>query len=374
MPPNSALDDTTETLTFTQTDLDTQDDGRDISKARDILQATNLCGPSRHRSTAPVLVIHGGAGTISRAHVPASKQEEYRKGLRDALTAGYDILKGGGEAMDAAVAAVASLEDCPLFNAAKGAVFNVAGKNELECSLMVTRPPSSHPEIPESRRGMALMLITHLRNPSKAARALYLNPKLAPHAALSGTTAESIAEGLGEELVDDSYYFTEERWRQHRRGLGLPDKPAPTTDNPDLVDDSELDCLPKGTVGAVCLDLRGCIAAVTSTGGKTNKLVGRIGDTPTFGCGYWAEEWLTEGWFRRIWRRLRGKGDLQAVGVSGTGDGDYFLRLASARTVAARMKLNNESVRVAASRVVQDLKLHGGEGGLIALDSQGNGM
>lgn len=151
-------------------------------------------------------------------------------------------------------------------------------QNELECSLMVTRPPSSHPEIPESRRGMALMLITHLRNPSKAARALYLNPKLAPHAALSGATAESIAEGLGEELVDSSYYFTEERWRQHRRGLGLPDKPASSTDNPDLVDDSELDYLPKGTVGAVCLDRRGCIAAVTSTGGKTNKLVGRIGE------------------------------------------------------------------------------------------------
>ncbi|KAG8937591.1 hypothetical protein FRC00_003630 [Tulasnella sp. 408] len=221
---------------------------------------------------------------------------------------------------------------------------------------------------------MALMLITHLRNPSKAARALYLNPKLVPHAALSGATAESIAEGLGEELVDSSYYFTEERWRQHRRGLGLPDEPAASTDNPNLVDDSELDYLPKGTVGAVCLDRRGCIAAVTSTGGKTNKLVGRIGDTPTFGCGYWAEEWLTEGWLRRVWRRLRGKGDSQAVGVSGTGDGDYFLRLASASTVAARMKLNNESVRVAASRVVQDLKLHGGEGGLIALDGQGNGM
>ncbi|KAG8951847.1 hypothetical protein FRC04_005539 [Tulasnella sp. 424] len=354
--------DTNETIVWTETDFNCQHDKQDMGKGKGVLPTEKLF--NRRRPIAPVLVIHGGAGTISRVNVPASKEEEYRKGLRDALTAGYASLRNGGEAMDAAVTAVTNLE-------AKGAVFNVAGKNELECSLMVTRPPSSHPEIPKSRRGIALMLITHLRNPSKAARALYLNPNVAPHAALSGTTAESIAETLGEELVDSSYYFTKERWRQHRRGLGLPDN-LTASGHSDPVDTTDFDYLPKGTVGAVCLDQRGCIAVVTSTGGKTNKLVGRIGDTPTFGCGYWAEEWLTERWIRRVWRRLRGKGDLQAVGVSGTGDGDYFLRLASASTVAARMKLNNESVRVAANRVVQDLKVHGGEGGLIALDSQGN--
>lgn len=108
-----------------------------------------------------------------------------------------------------------------------------------------------------------------------------MNPNLAPHAALSGTTAESIAEGLGEETVDSSYYFTEERWRQHRRGLGLPETPTEGAEgiynDLDHINDAPMDYLPKGTVGAVCLDQRGCIAVVTSTGGKTNKLVGRIG-------------------------------------------------------------------------------------------------
>lgn len=144
--------------------------------------------------------------------------------------------------------------------------------------MMLSRPPASHPDIETSRRGMALMLLTHVRNPSKAARALYLQPSLVPHATLSGPTAESIASDLGEEIVDPSYFYTDARWQQHREGLGLPPTipAAATSESPSF--NASPDLFPKGTVGAVCLDARGCIASVTSTGGKTNKLVGRIGE------------------------------------------------------------------------------------------------
>lgn len=189
---------------------------------------------------------------------------------------------------------------------------------------MLSKPPSTHPNIPTSRRGFGLTLLTRTRNPSQLARAMYLSPSLAPHAMLSGSTAEDIGEGsLGIELVDPSYFFTEQRWREHRRELGLPEEPLPPGHTPSHpVPDEPLDQLPTGTVGAVALDMRGCIAAVTSTGGRTNKLVGRIGDTPQMGSGFWAEEWKINGWFRKAWRKACGKRARQAVGVSGTGDGD----------------------------------------------------
>ena len=191
---------------------------------------------------------------------------------------------------------------------------------------MLSRPPSTHTSIPPTRRGFGLTLLTHVRNPSKLARALYLSPTSAPHTMLSGSAAEAIGGSLGIELVDESYFFTEQRWREHRRGLGLPEDPLPYPSKPrhDGEDNTQvpLDQLPTGTVGAVALDVRGCIAAVTSTGGRTNKLVGRVGDTPIMGAGFWAEEWTVKGWTRRLWRRVRGKSQTVAMGVSGTGDGD----------------------------------------------------
>jgi L-asparaginase / beta-aspartyl-peptidase len=208
--------------------------------------------------------------------------------------------------------------DCPLFNSGKGAVFNVDGKNELEASLMLSKPPASHPALPASRRGIGLTILTQSRNPSHLARTLFLAPGVVPHATLSGHTAESIGESLGLELVDPSYFYTEARWKEHRRGLGLPNEPFPPGHSPSQPPiDFPLDQMPGGTVGAVALDMRGCIATVTSTGGKTNKLVGRIGDTPHMGCGFWAEEWKDTG----LWSRITGK-NKRAVGVSGTGDGD----------------------------------------------------
>ncbi len=196
---------------------------------------------------------------------------------------------------------------------------------------MLSKPPASHPDVPATRRGMGLTLLTHVKNPSRLARALYLSEDLAPHTLLSGTSAEESAKVLGEELVDPSYFFTEQRWREHRRGLGLPEdplppghcEPAPGEDIP-----IPLDQMPTGTVGAVALDIRGCIAAVTSTGGKTNKLVGRIGDTPQMGSGFWAEEWKKPGIFARVLGALIRRRRVNAVGISGTGDGDVrFLSL-----------------------------------------------
>ncbi|KAG8923903.1 hypothetical protein FRC02_010826 [Tulasnella sp. 418] len=275
----------------------------------------------RTSSKQPVLVIHGGAGTMSKEGSTPEMREKYREALRSALRAGHAVLEKGGEAMDAAVAAVTYMEDCPYFNAGKGAVFNVAGKNELETSLMLSKPPSTHRDIPKSRRGLTITLITRLKNPAKAVRAIYLSPEAAPHASLSGSVAEDIATSLGQEAVDPSYYFTERRWREHRRGLGLPELPLPPGQGDSWDGDVSLDMMPTGTVGAVCLDSHGCIASVTSTGGKTNKLVGRIGDTPTFAAGFWAEEWEEQGW-RRKWKRLMGRSVKRSMGISGTGDGD----------------------------------------------------
>lgn len=188
---------------------------------------------------------------------------------------------------------------------------------------MLSKPPASHPAIPASRRGLGLTLLTRTRNPSQVVRELYLAPGLAPHSFLSGSTAENIAESLGATLVDPSYFFTEHRWREHRKGLGLPEEPLPYLSHGEPANSvPPLDQLPTGTVGAVALDVRGCIAALTSTGGRTNKLVGRVGDTPVMGGGFWSEEWRKRGFVRSVWRKLKGKTNLHGVGVSGTGDGD----------------------------------------------------
>ncbi|KAF8629181.1 hypothetical protein AX17_005766 [Amanita inopinata Kibby_2008] len=310
-----------------------------------------------------VLVVHGGAGTILKEKSTPEVREVYRKALRCALHAGYDVLRAGGEAMDAATTAATVLEGayCPLFNAGKGSVFNVAGKNELEASLMLSKPPASHPGISPTRRGIALTLLTRTKNPSGLARALYLSPTVAPHTLLSGPPVEAIGETLGQEMVDHSYFFTERRWREHRRGLGLPEEPLPMLgleqnqgSNP-MADD-----YPTGTIGAVALDVRGCIAVATSTGGKTNKLVGRIGDTPLFGSGFWAEEWKSEGTGHH------------GIGISCTGDGDYFIRQSTASAIAHRVRFLHESLQQAGEHEMQNLLLDGGLGGAIVLDSNGD--
>jgi beta-aspartyl-peptidase (threonine type) len=185
---------------------------------------------------------------------------------------------------------------------------------------MLSKPPFTHPELTQSRRGISATLLTRIRNPSQLVRALYLSPEVAPHPFLSGSEVERIAsENLGQSLVDPSYFFTEKRWREHRRGLGLPEEPLPDEEAiEEPPNDFDTDALPKGTVGAVALDANGCIAVLTSTGGKTNKLVGRIGDTPHMGAGFWAGEWIAKRRWLHFWKPKQRR----AVGISGTGDGD----------------------------------------------------
>jgi beta-aspartyl-peptidase (threonine type) len=273
---------------------------------------------------------------------------------------------------------------------------------------MLSKPPITHSYLPSTRRGCSATLLTCTKNPSKLVEALYTRPDIAPHALLSGFTAEVELghERLGTELIDPSYFYTEQRWKEHRRGLGLPEKPSdssslcPSSPAETLADadfSAPFDLMPKGTVGAVALDSYGCIAVVTSTGGKTNKLVGRIGDTPSMGSGFWAEEWVTTKktgrlarFMGRVFGLRTGKLHVQGVGVSGTGDGDvspakcsyqveidrllqYFIRQATCAMLGARMKIKGDSVTAAADDVVANLERDGGIGGVIALDRDGNG-
>lgn len=207
---------------------------------------------------------------------------------------------------------------------------------------MLSKPPSTHPTIPATRRGTSLALLTSTRNPSQLARAIYLAPDLVPHPKITGATAEAIgSEALGIPTVDPSYFWTEAKWKSHLKGLGLPEEPIGIPSEPDALWDRRksldsdpgykeeaekmdpLDLMSLGTVGAVALDIRGCIVSVTSTGGRTNKLPGRIGDTATMGSGFWAEEWKQKrGLFGKIWDLLKNKSSIQGVGISTTGDGD----------------------------------------------------
>jgi beta-aspartyl-peptidase (threonine type) len=249
---------------------------------------------------------------------------------------------------------------------------------------MLSRPPTTHPHIPASRRGQSATLLTRTKNPSSLVRALYLAPELVDHPFLSGEAVEKLGEEqLGVETVDPSYFYTEARWREHRRGLGLPEEPLPAGHVPAEESSLEengtkttfplLDLMPTGTVGAVALDSRGALAALTSTGGKTNKLVGRIGDTPHMGAGFWAEEWPVTGTLRRTLYSVIGKPLVGGVAISGTGDGDYFIRRNAAAGIAHRMQYLGESVGKASQVVVSDLLENGGLGGVICVDAHGNG-
>lgn len=429
---------------------------------------------ARRGSHRPTLAIHGGAGPAAKPNIPKEQEEAYRAALRRSLAQGNAILEAGGSALDAACAAVASMEDDALFNSGHGAVFNKAGFNELEASVMVAQPPpprlsplvAGQADAQRNRRCASAILVRNTRNPIMLAKALLQSASKNPHVILSGRTAEEIGWSAGCDRVDSSYYYTRERWLEHRRELGLPDEVDPgrcdgasrsTSDlsegttaldappsygslearsnaTPSLVfsssratdDEKEegrsrssssidgdgdvdgdsivmtpsgrnsidddvrgdlgmeglwtfdwhggqpgstltrrdaaaaagqapaevaqeqrgpLDWRPTGTVGAVALDADGNLACATSTGGITNKLPGRIGDTPTPGAGFWAEYWHQDSGRSRIIRHdatskspeeadgtsRRNKGIcfpslkwLCGVGAAGNGDGSDF--------------------------------------------------
>lgn len=275
------------------------------------------------------LVIHGGAGVITRKDLPAAKQAEYEAALNQALDAGDAVLKRGGSAREAVIAAVRVMEDSPLFNAGKGAVFNAEGGHELDAAIM-----EGH-----TRRAGAVAGARTVKNPVLLAEAIMEH---SPHVMLAGAGAEAFADTRPElERVDPAYFDTPHRLEQLRKAQ----------------DAVRMAVLPEkntyfGTVGAVALDRDGRIAAATSTGGMTNKRWGRIGDAPIIGAGTYADA---------------------QCGVSATGWGEFFIRATVAHDICARIEYRGDSLQTAADAVVmQVVPQLGGDGGVIALDKDGN--
>ncbi len=284
------------------------------------------------------LVIHGGAGTITRKDMSSELDHEYRAKLEEALRTGYALLKEGRSSTDAVEAAIRVLEDSPLFNAGKGSVFTHAGTNEMDASIMEGR----------TLRAGAVASVTILKNPISAARAVM---ERSPHVMLAGRGAELFATTAGCEIVDPSYFWTERRWKQLQKKLTEASGGSASLDRDPLPPIDEGTKF--GTVGAVALDSKGDLAAGTSTGGMTDKRVGRIGDSPIIGAGNYANN--------------------RTCGVSGTGNGEFFIRYAVAHEISALMEHKGLSVNEAADRVImKTLKDAGGEGGAIAMDARGN--
>lgn len=278
-----------------------------------------------------VLVIHGGAGNMSREGMTANDEPAYHARLNQALEAGEAVLKAGGSSLDAVEVAVRVLEDSPLFNAGKGAVFNYEGQNELDASIMCGN----------TLMAGAVSGVTTLRNPITAARKVM---ELSPHVMLMGKGAEQFGYEQGLEIVDPSYFFDQRRWDQYRNYLRSTQQGLRGDVNSEWK---------MGTVGAVALDMHGNLAAATSTGGMTGKKYGRIGDSPIIGAGTYANN--------------------QSCAVSATGHGEHFIRNVVAYDIAARMTYLGISLQEAASFVVME-KLHeiGATGGVIAVDKDGN--
>lgn len=276
------------------------------------------------------IAIHGGAGTILPSLMTPEKEAAYHAGLARALDAGRAVLSSGGAALDAVTAAVMALEDEPLFNAGRGAVYNAAGVQEMDACIMDGR----------DRRTGAVAGIFGPKNPILAARAVM---DRTPHVLMIGEGALAVARDAGLDFADRDYFFTESRWQALQETLAQRAAGAEDADP----------ARRHGTVGAVARDQHGNIAAATSTGGMTGKTPGRVGDTPIVGGGTFA--------------------DNATCAVSGTGHGEVFIRWCAAHEIAARMRHAGQSLHDAADHVVmQDLALNDGSGGLIAVDAAGN--
>ena len=285
-------------------------------------------------NTTPVIAIHGGAGTIAAVTVDAASAQPYREALHAIVAAAQAALLRGAPALDAVCLAVEMLEDCPLFNAGHGAVFTHDETHELDAAVM------SGADL----RAGAIAGVSHIRRPVRAARAVMED---GAHVLLAGTGAEAFAREHGLEMVDPSYFSTEAR-RQQLHHARAGDRVSLDHDGAPLAEGSKF-----GTVGAVALDMHGHLAAATSTGGMTNKRVGRIGDSPLIGAGTYADD--------------------ATAAVSCTGSGEMFMRVVAAYDVCARMRYSGQTLQQATDAVVmQSLPPLGGRGGLIAVDRLGN--
>ena len=272
------------------------------------------------------LAIHGGAGVIERGDLTPAKEVAYRAAMLTAMDAGASVLRRGGSSLDAVEAAIRVLEDDPLFNAGRGAVFTADGHNELDASIMDG----------STRKAGAVAGVTRTRNPISLARAVMEKSR---HVMLARDGADQFSVEQGLDQVDPGYFRTEQRWQQlldWRR------------DNAQLLDPTHS----RGTVGAVAIDVNCHVAAGTSTGGMTGKRWGRIGDSPVVGAGTYAAD--------------------GNCAVSATGSGEFFIRASAARQLCDRIAWRGDNVQTAAAATIADIGAIGGDGGVIAMDGQGN--
>ena len=299
--------------------------------------------PGQHKWA---LVMHGGAGVIERKAMTPESDASYRAGMRQAAEAAEAILDHGGSAMDAVEAAIRLLEDNPLFNAGKGAVFTYDGKVELDAAIMDG----------SNMKAGSVAGVRTVRHPISLARAVMEH---SPHVMLAGAGADAFAVTQGLEIVPQSYFFTERRWQSlikqlQKEHAPIPPRPegAPPPPEKPIAEFEPAEAHKYGTVGVVALDRNGNIAAGTSTGGTQAKRWDRIGDSPIIGAGTYASN--------------------QSCAVSATGDGEYFIRLTVARTICALVQYKGMALQAAADQVVQrDLvAIHGG-GGVVALAPDG---
>ncbi len=284
-------------------------------------------------------VIHGGAGVIKRGSLTPEREKEFREKLEEAVLAGYKILQAGGTGLDAIEAAIVIMEDSPLFNAGKGAVFTADGKNELDAAVMNG----------ETLNAGAVAGLHRVKNPIKLARAVM---EKSEHVMMIGEGAEKFATEMKLELVPEKYFWTEHRWNALQKII--EQEKAKEKEKAKRL--SGLRMLPEnkfGTVGAIALDKSGNLAAGTSTGGMTYKKYGRVGDVPVIGAGTYAKN--------------------ATCAVSGTGWGEYFIRLGVAKEISTLMEYSALPVQAAADRVIKgQLQELGGDGGVIVMDKFGN--
>lgn len=278
------------------------------------------------------IAIHGGAGTILRSSMTAEKELNYKKALEEAVHSGERILKSGGSSLDAVEAAIRSLEDCPLFNAGRGSVFTSDGKNEMDASIMNGK----------NLMAGAVAGVRNIKNPITLSKVIMQQSE---HVFMAGLGAMEFAEKMNLEFAPDEYFFEQMRYDQLQK--------AKESGSVELDHSKENNEKKFGTVGAVALDLQGNIASGTSTGGMTNKMYGRVGDSPIIGAGTYANN--------------------NTCAVSCTGHGEFFIRSVVAYDVSCLMEYKGLTLKQACDIVVHDkLVKIGGEGGLIALDAKGN--
>jgi beta-aspartyl-peptidase (threonine type) len=308
-----------------------------------VLPVITWCQQKKPLTDKFVLVIHGGAGTILQSEMSAEKESAYKNALAIALQSGYDVLQKGGDASDAVETAIRTMEDSPLFNAGKGSVFTSEGKNEMDAAIMNGKTLAAG----------AVAGVTTIKNPISAAKAVM---EKSSHVMLVSKGAEQFAKNEGLEIVDPSYFYTEKAWKALLK-TREEDSIKNLKEEKKKISGAQLQSTNNGdkygTVGAVALDRYGNLAAATSTGGMTNKKSGRVGDSPIIGAGTYANN--------------------ATCAISCTGWGEYLIRLVLAKTVSDMMEFKNYSLGKAADEMIMKrLPALGGDGGLIAVDKNGN--